>query len=55
MKTIIETDETNLAGVQFKKSNKITDWNDLSRAEQIKVLNAFSAYYGLYSKFLKPE
>lgn len=55
MKTIIETDETNLAAVQFKKNNKVTDWEDLSQAEQIKVLNAFSAYYGLYSKFIKPE
>ena len=55
MKTIIETNETDLAAVQFKKSNKVTDWEDLSRAEQLKVLNAFSAYYNLYSKFLKPE
>lgn len=55
MKTIIETNETDLAAVQFKKSNKITNWEDLSRSEQIKVLNAFSAYYGLYSKCLKPE
>lgn len=55
MKTIIETNETDLAAVQFKKSNKITNWEELSRAEQIKVLNAFSAYYSLYSKFLKPE
>ena len=55
METIIETNETDLAGVQFKKNNKVTDWHDLSRSEQIKVLNAFSAYYGLYSKFLKTE
>jgi len=55
MKTIIETNETDLAAVQFKKSNKITDWQDLSRTEQIKVLNAFSAYYNLYAKFIKPE
>lgn len=55
MKTIIETNETDLTAVQFKKSNKITNWEYLSRAEQIKVLNAFSAYYGLFSKFLKPE
>ena len=55
MKTIIETNETDIAGVVFKKSNKTTDWSALSRAEQIKVLNALSAYYGLYSRFLKPE
>lgn len=55
MKTIIETNETDLASVQFKKRNKAINWEDLSRAEQIKVLNAFSAYHGLYSKFIKPE
>ena len=55
MKTIIETNETDLAAVQFKKSNKVKDWQNLSRAEQIKVLNALSAYYGLYSKFINPE
>ena len=55
MKTIIETNETDLAAIKFKKSNKITNWEDLSRVEQIKVLNAFSSYYGLFSKFLKPE
>lgn len=55
MKTIIETDDTDLAAVQFKKSNKVINWEDLSRSEQVKILNAFSAYYGLYSKFIKPE
>ena len=28
MKTIIETNETDLAAVQFKKSNKITNWGN---------------------------
>ena len=55
MKTIIETNETNLASIQFKKSNKVTDWQDLSREEQEKLLNTLSAYYDLYAKFIKPE
>ena len=55
MKTIIETDKDNLAGIQFKKLNKTVNWEELNRSEQIKILNAFSAYYGLYSKFIKPE
>ena len=55
MKTIIETNDTDSAAIQFKKSNKLINWKDLSRSEQVKILNAFSAYYGLYSKFIKPE
>lgn len=55
MKTIIETGTDNLSGIHFKKGNKVINWEDLSRNEQIKVLNSFSAYYGLYSKFLKIE
>ena len=55
MKTIIEINDTDLAAVQFKKSNKVINWEDLRRSEQVIILNAFSAYYGLYSKFLKPE
>jgi hypothetical protein len=53
MKTIIETDETNLASIQFKKSNKIVSWESLSQEEQVKFLNALSGYCELYSKFLK--
>lgn len=53
MKTIIETDETDLAGLQFEKEGVITDWQNLTREEQIKILNTFQAYYELYSKFIK--
>lgn len=54
MKTIIETDETNLAGLQFEKQGVITDWQDLTREEQVKITNAFIAYYNLYLQFIKP-
>ena len=54
MKTIIETDETELVGLQFEKQGVITDWQDLTREEQVKIINSFIAYYNLYSKFIKP-
>lgn len=53
MKTIIETDETDMAGLSFEKEGDITNWKDLTREEQIKILNTFQAYYELYSKFIK--
>jgi len=53
MKTIIETDETNLAGLTFEKEGKIICWQDLTKEEQIKIINTFIAYSKLYSKFLK--
>jgi hypothetical protein len=53
MKTIIETNETDLVGLQFEKDGVITDWADLSREEQVKITNTFIAYYNLYSKFIK--
>lgn len=55
MKAIIEINETNLAAIEFKKSNKAIDWKDLSRTEQIKILNAMNAYHNLYINFIKPE
>jgi len=53
MKTIIETDETDLSGLSFEKEGVITDWQDLTREEQIKILNAIGAHYNLFSKFIK--
>ena len=55
MKAIIEVNETNLAAIKFKKSNKDIDWKDLSMEEQIKILNAMTAYYNLYINFIKSE
>ena len=55
MKTIIETDKSNLVRLHFEKDGVITEWGDLSLKEQMKVLNTFSKYYNLYLKFLKPE
>lgn len=55
MKTIIETDDTDLAGLQFEKDGKLISWEDLSQAEQMKILNAFAGYYKLYSKFISTE
>jgi hypothetical protein len=55
MKTIIKTSTDNIAEIQFKKGNKSTDWKDLDRTEQVKVLNALCSYWELYSKFIKTE
>ena len=55
MKTIIETNDTDSAAIQFKKSNKLINWKDLSRAEQVKILNAFSSCYDFYSTLIKSE
>jgi len=55
MKTIIKTSTDNIAEIQFKKGNKNTDWKDLDRTEQVKILNALCAYWELYSKFIKTE
>lgn len=53
MKAIIQTDETNLSSIQFKKSNKVVSWESLTQDEQVKFLNALYGYYELYSKFKK--
>ena len=55
MKTIIETNETDLAAIQFKKSNKPINWENLSRQEQIKIVNSLSAYYKLFNNFVKSD
>ena len=55
MKTIIETDETNLACLDFKKGKKMINWNELTRTEQVKILNAMSHFHELFSKFIKTE
>ena len=55
MKTIIETDETNLCCLDFKKGKKMINWNELTRTEQVKILNALSQFHELFSKLLETE
>ena len=44
-----------LAGCEFKIDNKKTDFNELTRLEQIKVCNSYAEFYNLFSKFIKEE
>jgi hypothetical protein len=54
MKIEIEIDD--LVGFQFKSDeNKVIRFEDMSRREQIKVLNAFASGYELFLNALKEE
>ena len=54
MKIEIEIDD--LVGYQFKSDeNKVIHFEDMSRREQIKVLNAFASGYKLFINALKEE
>ena len=54
MKIEIEIDD--LIGYQFKSDeNKVVRFEDMSRREQIKVLNAFAKGYELFINALKEE
>lgn len=53
---VIISIEDDLAGCKFKIGNKkITDFNELTRLEQIKVCNSYAYFYNLFSKFIKEE
>lgn len=54
MKIEIEIDD--LIGYQFKSDdNEVIRFEDMSRREQIKVLNAFASGYELFITALKEE
>ena len=52
MKIIIEI-EDGLVGYQFKKGNNVVQFEDLSRVEQIRILNSFVNGYELFINALK--
>lgn len=47
--------DSNLAGVEFFNKNKKTDWDNLTRGEQIKLLNSWISFYELFLRNLKEE
>lgn len=50
----IEIDE--LAGCRIIDDDGNTkNWEDITRQQQIRILNSFSNFYGLFVKFLKEE
>lgn len=56
IKAIFEVaEDSDLAGIHFKVGNKSIDWGELTRMEQIHILNAWAGHYQLFAKFLKPN
>lgn len=51
----IDITVSELAGYEFHIDGKKVTWDDMSREQQIKVLNSFSQGYNLLVKFLKAE
>lgn len=51
----IDIQVSELAGYKFHIDGKKVDWEDMSREQQIKVLNSFSQGYRLFERFLKAE
>ena len=50
----IKEDDYN-AGVRFLAGRKMIRWEELSRKEQVMMLNAWSGMYELFYRFLKEE
>lgn len=49
------SEDSNLVGVHFECVGNQIEWSELSRLEQIHMLNAWAGHYELFSKFLKEE
>ena len=55
MKAIIEINESGLCSLDLKKGKKQIKWEELTRVEQIRIVNSLSKFHELFSKFIKPE
>jgi len=55
MKTIIETNETELASIKFEDEGKDVNWEDMTYNEQAKIINTMAQFYKLFYKFIKEE
>ena len=44
-----------LAGIEILKEGKTTQWEELTRKEQISILNTFVGGYNLFRPSLKEE
>lgn len=51
----IDIQVSELIGYMFYIDGKQVVWEDMTRDQQIKVLNAFSQGYRLFERFLKEE
>ena len=57
MKVILDfgNPKDNLVGFQIKEGKKVISFENLTRKEQIKILNSLSNFHGLFLKCLKAE
>lgn len=53
--TTIQVEISDLAGYEFFVDGKHKDWQDMTREQQIKVLNSLLSGFELFKKFLKDE
>jgi len=53
LKVILEIDE--LAGCEIKQGRKTLLWENLSRKEQVQIVNTLANFCNLFYKHLKPE
>jgi hypothetical protein len=52
MKVIIEK-KSEIASIHFKDKNKIIKWEDLTKQQQIEILNTFVEFHSLFKGFIK--
>lgn len=43
------------SGCVIKKGRKTMDWKELTRKEQVSIINTFENFYALFYHFLKEE
>lgn len=53
--TTIQVEISDLAGYKFFVDGKHKDWQDMTREQQIKVLNSLLSGFELFRNFLKEE
>lgn len=53
--TTIQVEISDLAGYEFFIDGKHKNWGDMTRGQQIKVLNSLLFGFELFRKFLKKE
>jgi hypothetical protein len=53
IKATITVDDKDYVGMVFKKENKIIEWGDLEKEQQIKLLNSMVNFHELFLKFIK--
>jgi len=55
MVTITTFRDCDNSGAEIKKDGETIGWEDLTREEQIDLLNSMANMYNLFKKFLKEE